>query len=145
MSDIVELLDAVLEFFGPKGRRWTRHKFEDGAARCLRGALREQRARLGVGYDYTEEYLFAALPVKPFKLVPGRPHGSYRKNLSYKKLVHFYLMQFNDSCRGFSQVRALLLKARLLAEQDAAKRRALEALSADMARPTVPEPERQAA
>jgi hypothetical protein len=54
-------------------------------------------------------------------------------------------MQFNDSCRGFSQVRALLLKARLLAEQDVAKRRALEALSADMARPTVPEPERQAA
>jgi hypothetical protein len=113
----VQLLDALLEFFGPKGEHWTRSRLEDERGRrCLVGAMRAQNCA-----DEAAMFLYDVLPHK------------YHKPTRQPRHPESYLMWFNDfGGRSFAHVHKLIAKARWMAERAEANSRALEALRADL-------------
>ena len=101
----VLLLDSLLRFFGENGERWIRGRLDGGNGNhCLIGAIDHlyrkdaipAGGRTGVGY-----YIGAVL--YPHRLRPYSRGG---------------LMAFNDLCKSFDQLRAVILKARALAHLD---------------------------
>jgi hypothetical protein len=98
----VQLLDLVLEFFADDGH-WTRGCYNDGnGGRCLVGAL------LHIGRQHSLPTAPAIALLQDAMPRPGLP------------LVHF-----NDTrCGSTSELRAIILKARRLADDVAERERA---------------------
>jgi hypothetical protein len=99
----VQALDTLLRFFGENGEHWIRGQLDEGDGNhCLVGAIddlyRKQAVprgtRTGVGY-----YIGAV--VGPHRL-----------------LSRAGLITFNDLCKSFDEFRAVILKARALAQRD---------------------------
>jgi hypothetical protein len=91
----VQMLDLMEEFFDG-GRRWIRGFYEDDHGnRCLMGALTYLSKNREAGADYASIYLHIALPKR------------YATAHSY-----------NDDCRSYTQIRALIHRARELAKHD---------------------------
>jgi hypothetical protein len=105
IAQAVQLLDLMLEHFADHGH-WTRGRYDDGnGGRCLVGALlhlsRERRLPRAPAITLLQD----AMPQ------PGLP------------LVHF-----NDSCcGGVAELRAIILKARRLADDNTEQDRAAAA------------------
>jgi hypothetical protein len=104
----VQVLDLLLECFGERGERWTRDRYDDGDGRpCLVGALSYLRGKHRIPSESAECFLHEAMK-------QGLPHR--RGGLVY----------FNDRCRSFAELRAVIVKARAIAlgeeerERDAA-------------------------
>ena len=99
IAKAVQLLDLMLEFFADNGH-WTRGCYDDGhGGHCLVGAL----------LHLSREHRLPAAPVIPLLQdampQPGLP------------LVHF-----NDACCGsVAELRSIILKARRLAHDEAAR------------------------
>src|SRR6516225_8760024 len=102
----VQLLDLMLEFFADDGR-WARGRYDDGnGGHCLVGAL------LHLGRKH-------CLPTAPAIALPQ--DAMPRPGLP---LVHF-----NDiRCGSIAELRSVILKARRLAHDDAARGEAAAAL-----------------
>ena len=108
IAEVVQLLDLMLEFFADDGH-WTRGCYDDGnGGRCLVGAL----------LHLSREHCLPARPaialLQDAMPRPGLP------------LVHF-----NDTrCGTVADLRAVILKARRLAHDDAGRERAAAAMKA---------------
>jgi hypothetical protein len=102
----VQLLDLMLEFFADNGR-WTRGRYDDGhGGHCLVGALLHLSRKYRLPAAPVISLLQDAMPR------PGLP------------LVHF-----NDTrCGSLVELRSIILKARRLAHDDAAREQADAAL-----------------
>lgn len=102
----LQLLDLMLEYFADDGR-WTRGCYDDGnGGRCLVGALLHLGRRHRLPTAPVIALLQDAMPR------PGLP------------LVHF-----NDTrCASVAELRAVILKARRLAHDDAERERAAAAV-----------------
>lgn len=95
----VQMIDLLCQFFDD-GRRWIRDEFHDhDGNRCLVGAMRHIRAVRHFYGDPTRYYLQKAMAADEHE------EG---------------LVAFNDGCRDFAELRALMLKARRLAVADIA-------------------------
>ena len=94
----VAMIDALLEFFGD-GEPWTKGTMDDGQGHfCLVGAMQNIRAARGIQCDSTAFYL--------------------RRAMEREHVVHCRLIGFNDDCKGYRQLQALLLSAREIASAD---------------------------
>jgi hypothetical protein len=102
-ANAVQALDSLLRLFGENGEHWTRLILHDGEGKhCLVGAIddlyRKQAAprgtRRGVGF-----YI-------------GAVFGPHRL------LSRAALITFNDLCKSFDEFRAVILKARAMAQRD---------------------------
>ena len=104
----VQLLDLMLEFFADDGH-WTRGSYDDGkGGHCLVGALLHLGRKHGLPTGPVIALLQDAMPR------PGLP------------LVHF-----NDRrCGSAAELRAVILKARRLAHDDAERERTAAAVKA---------------
>ena len=102
----VQMIDLLCQFFDD-GRRWIRDEFHDhDGNRCLVGAMRHIRAVRHFYGDPTRYYLQQAMA-----------EDEHQEGL----------VAFNDSCRDFAELRALMLKARRLAVADIEKQPAFAA------------------
>jgi hypothetical protein len=103
----VEVLDLLLEFFAD-GALWLQHDFDhpDGS-RCLVSALTHVRRKHGISGDGTGYYLLETMPQCARNFV-----------------------EFNDTCRDFGEVRAMLTLARAMALLDWRRRRQRQRLAA---------------
>jgi hypothetical protein len=98
----VRMLDLLIEFF-EDGKYWMKCDFiDDDENHCLVGAMRCIRTAHNLHGAPTRQYLLRVMTPRQ------RNNG---------------LMAFNDSCRDFGQLHALILKARELAVADAEKQR----------------------
>jgi hypothetical protein len=101
----VRLLDALLQSFGENGEHWIRGRLDDGnGSRCLIGAI---------------DHLYREQPV----LRGSRTDvGYYIAAVNYPRQLRPYsragLMAVNDLSKSFDQLRAVLVKARALAQRD---------------------------
>jgi hypothetical protein len=106
----VQVLDLLLEYFGDRGERWTRDRYDDGdGRRCLVGALSYLRGKHRVPSESAECFLHEAMK-------QGLPHR--RGGLVY----------FNDRCRSFTELRSVILEARTLALGEAERERGAAAV-----------------
>jgi hypothetical protein len=101
----VLLLDSLLQFFGDNGEHWIRQRLDDGNGnRCLVGAMEYIRRNGHPGARrITADYISAAIRPRPVKDVSQR------------------LIAFNDRCKNFDELRAVIIEARKLAQADAAQ------------------------
>jgi hypothetical protein len=108
IAEAVQLLDLMIEFFADDNR-WTRGRYDDGnGGHCLVGAL------LHLGRKHRLPTAPAIALLQDAMPRPGLP------------LVHF-----NDTrCGTVGELRAVILKARRLAHDDAERERAATATKA---------------
>jgi hypothetical protein len=106
----LQVLDLLLEYFGERGERWTRDRYDDGdGRRCLVGALSYLRSKHRVSSESAECFLHEVMK-------QGLPHR--RGGLVY----------FNDRCRSFAELRAVIVEARTLALGETDRQRAAAAV-----------------
>jgi hypothetical protein len=129
-AEAVEVLDLLLKFFGD-GERWIKGRLSDRRGnRCLIGALDFVSSHHGMKGDAAERYLTdkIALAVACNDAVEdcARFRASLRRALSGGRywisetvLRRDSLSDFNDGCKDFSQLRALILQTRAAAMNDA--------------------------
>jgi hypothetical protein len=129
-AEAVEVLDLLLKFFGD-GERWIKGRLSDRRGnRCLIGALDFVSSHHGMKGDAAERYLAdeIALAVACNDAVEdcARFRASLRRALSGGRywisetvLRRDSLSDFNDGCKDFSQLRALILQTRAAAMNDA--------------------------
>ena len=69
----VQVLDLLLEYFGNRGERWTRDRYDDGQGRrCLVGALHYLRRQHRVSSESAECFLHEAIKQgRPYKKGAG--------------------------------------------------------------------------
>jgi hypothetical protein len=92
----VQVLDLLLGFFGDLGEHWLQHRLGDGTGkRCLVGALGYVRRHQGFKGDGAGHYLADAIPRRIAALI-----------------------EFNDMCNGFADIRELIVRARDMAQAE---------------------------
>src|SRR5215475_2295128 len=98
----VKVLDLVLRFFGPHGENWLQGaEYDEQGRRCLVGALRQIERQHHINTLAAQDVLQAAM-------------GDDAPSFAY----------VNDcTCRSFTELRAIILKARRLTLAEAQKRR----------------------
>jgi hypothetical protein len=129
-AEAVEVLDLLLKFFGD-GERWVKGRLSDRRGnRCLVGALDFVSSHHTMNGDAAERYLADEIsPVAACNDAAGdcaRFRASLRRALSGERyrvsetvLRRDSLSDFNDGCRDFFELRALILQARAAAMNDA--------------------------
>jgi hypothetical protein len=96
----LQMLDLLEEFFDG-GKRWISGKFHDDEGnRCLVGAMRHLRAKNKISGDGTAYYLCDAFADRPYLGV----------------------IDFNDNCQSYEDVRAVIEKARARASDNLNRR-----------------------
>jgi hypothetical protein len=99
----VKLLDSLLQFFGEHGEHWTRFTLDDGKGnRCLLGAIEYVHCKHRSTASGIADYIAAAI-------WPPRERGYSPARLA----------TFNDRCKDFESIRAVIAEARALAQRDA--------------------------
>jgi len=128
-AEAIEVIDRLLKFFGD-GERWVKGRFSDRRGnRCLVGALDFVSSHYAMSGDAAEQYLAdeisAAGDCHDATRDCARFRGSLRRALSGGRyrvsetvLRRDSLSDFNDGCKGFGELRALILQARAAAMND---------------------------
>jgi hypothetical protein len=102
-AQCARLLDSLLRFFGKNGKHWTRGTDDDGDGnRCLAGAVEYIECKHRSFGSGMTGYLSTAI-------WPKR-----HRDWSFMRVAYF-----NDRCKDFKRIRAVILKARALAQRDA--------------------------
>jgi hypothetical protein len=129
-TEAVEVLDLLLKFF-VNGERWVRGRLSDRRGnRCLVGALDFVSSHHGVKADAAERYLEDEISLAStcndasgdctrFRASPRRALSGGRYRVSETVLRRDSLSDFNDACKDFAELRALILQARAVAMKDA--------------------------
>ena len=129
-AEAVEVLDLLLKFFGD-GERWVKGRLSDRRGnRCLVGALDFVSSHHGIESHGAERYLAdeisAAAACNDADGDCARFRASLRRALSEGQyrvsetvLRRDSLSDFNDGCKDFAELRALILQARAAAMDDA--------------------------
>ena len=129
-AEAVEILNLVLKFFGD-GERWVKGRLSDRRGnRCLVGALDFVSSHHGMNGDAAERYL--ADKISPagdcngaggdcarFRASLRRALSAGRYRVSETVLRRDSLSDFNDGCKDFAELQALILRARAAAMNDA--------------------------
>ena len=129
-AEAVEVLDLLLNFFGD-GERWVKGRLSDRRGnRCLVGALDFVSGHHAIQNDGAERYL--ADEISPaaacndatgdcarFRASLRRALSGGRYRISETVLRRDSLSDFNDGCKDFSELRALILQTRAAAMNDA--------------------------
>src|SRR5215831_20836046 len=127
-AEAVEVLDLLLKFFGD-GERWVKGRLSDRRGnRCLVGALDFVSSHHAMKGDAAERYLADEISVvacnqavgecAKFRASLRRALSGGRYQISETVLRRDSLSDFNDACRDFSELRALILQARAAAVND---------------------------
>ena len=105
-SEQSRLVLDMMEFFFRDGAMWTKNTWQsrDGKC-CLMGAVWFIRRQTGVDDDRVPEYLVRAI----------RPKFRRRR----LKTIIDIISEFNDDCTTYSDIAAVICKAKALAEADA--------------------------
>jgi hypothetical protein len=137
-AEAVDVLNLLLNFFGD-GERWIKGRLSDRRGRCcLVGALEFVSSHHAIKGDAAERYLAAAISrEKKDRRVRRQENGedyaklraSLRRAIrgeghqaSETVLRRDSLSDFNDGCRDFAELRALIVEARAAAMSDAEPR-----------------------
>ena len=143
-AEAAETLDLLLTFFG-EGERWIKGRFSDRRGKCcLVGALDFVSSHHAIKGDAAERYLADVLSDPRDQRhcdEDGANFARFRASLRRAARGEWYraseavlrrdsLSDFNDGCRDFADLRALIEQARARATDDArpgAKRRRVAA------------------
>jgi hypothetical protein len=129
-AEAVEVLDLLLKFFGD-GERWVKGRLSDRRGnRCLVGALDFVSSHHVMKGDAAEWYLADEISAAGDCNDPGGDCARFRASLrralsggryrvSETVLRRDTLSDFNDGCKEFDELRALILQAREAAMNDA--------------------------
>jgi hypothetical protein len=129
-AEAVEVLDLLLKFFG-NGERWVKGRLSDRQGnRCLVGALHFVSSHHAIESDVAERYLADEISATSacddahgdcarFRASLRRALSGGRYRVSETVLRRDSLSDFNDGCRDFEELRALILQARATAMNDA--------------------------
>jgi len=129
-AEAVEVLDRLLNFFGD-GERWVKGRLSDRRGnRCLVGALDFVSSHHAIESDEAERYLAdeisaagdchdAGADCASFRASLRRALSGERYRVSETVLRRDSLSDFNDGCKDFAELRALILQARAAAMNDA--------------------------
>src|SRR6516164_1294836 len=128
-AEAVEVLDLLLKFFGD-GERWVKGRLSDRRGnRCLVGALDFVSSHHVMKGDAAERYLAdeiaaagncddASGDCARFRASLRRALSGGRYQVSESVLRRDSLSDFNDGCKDFAELRALILQARAAAMND---------------------------
>jgi hypothetical protein len=128
-AEAVEVLDLLLKFFGD-GERWVKGRLSDRRGnRCLVGALDFVSSHHAIQSDAAERYLAdeisavrdcndAGVDLARLRASLRQALSGGRYRLSETVLRRDSLSDFNDGCKDFSELRALILQARAAAMYD---------------------------
>ena len=128
-AEAVEVLDRLLKFFGD-GERWVKGRLSDRRGkRCLVGALDFVSSHHAIGSDAAERYLADEISAAgdchdaggdcaKFRTSLRRALSGGRYRVSETVLRRDSLSDFNDGCKEFAELRALILQARAAAMND---------------------------
>jgi hypothetical protein len=128
-TEAVEVLDLLLQFFGD-GERWVKGRLSDRRGnRCLVGALDFVSGHQRIQSDAAESYLAdeisavrdrdnAGVDCARFRASLRQALSGGRYRVSEIVLRRDSLSDFNDRCKDFSELRALILQARAAAMYD---------------------------
>jgi len=128
-AEAVEVLDLLLKFFGD-GERWVKGRLSDRRGnRCLVGALDFVSSHHAMKADAAERYLAdeistagdcndAGADYARFRASLRRALSGGRYQVSETVLRRDSLSDFNDGCKEFAELRALILQARAAAMND---------------------------
>ena len=127
-AEAVEVLDLLLKFFGD-GERWVKGRLSDRRGnRCLVGALDFVGNHHAIQSDGAERYLVDEISLAAtcndadtdrFRASLRLALSGGRYRISETVLRRDSLSDFNDGCRDFAELRALILRARASAMNDA--------------------------
>ena len=129
-AEAVEVLNLLLKFFGD-GERWVKGRLSDRRGnRCLVGALDFVSSHHGMKGDAAEQYLADEISTAGdgnnaggdcarFRASLRRALSGGRYRVSETVLRRDTLSDFNDGCKDFAELRALILGARASAMHDA--------------------------
>jgi len=133
-AEAAEVLNLLLNFFGD-GERWIKGRFSDRRGNCcLVGALDFVKGRHAIKGDAAERYLAAALSDERGRRIRchenGEDYAGLRAALRRAMRGEWYrasetllrrdsLSDFNDGCKDFAELRALIVQARATAMNDA--------------------------
>jgi hypothetical protein len=128
--EAVEVLDRLLKFFG-EGERWVKGRLSDRRGnRCLVGALDFVSSHHAIQSDAAERYLADEISATAdcndangdcarFRASLRRAWSGGCFQVTETILRKDTLSDFNDGCKNFSELRALILQARATAMNDA--------------------------
>ena len=111
------MIARVQKYFGPDGRKWVQRvgSTADGR-RCLLGALGRIRGEIRSGDDRVPEYLHRAIAQNEPRLRDFLPFVHHSRGpLRSEDIV----VAFNDQAKSFTEVAAVLRRAKELADADA--------------------------
>ena len=129
-AEAIEVLDLLLKFFG-NGERWVKGRLSDRRGnRCLVGALDFVSSHHAIESDGAERYLADEISAAEDCNDPRRDCARFRASLrralsggryrvSETVLRRDSLSDFNDRCKDFAELRALIFQARAAAMNDA--------------------------
>src|SRR5215469_2065082 len=129
-AEAVQVFDLLLKFFGD-GERWVKGRLSDRRGnRCLVGALDFVSSHHVMKGDAAERYLAEEISSAAacndavgdcarFRASLRRALSGGRYQISETVLRRDSLSDFNDGCKDFSELRALILQARAAAMDDA--------------------------
>ena len=129
-AEAVKVLDRLLKFFGD-GERWVKGRLSDRRGnRCLVGALDFVSSHHAIESDAAERYLADEISAAGDCHDPGADCARFRASLrralsggryraSETVLRRDRLSDFNDGCKDFAELQALVLQARAAAMNDA--------------------------
>ena len=133
-AEAAEILDLLLKFFGD-GERWIKGRFSDRRGKCcLVGALDFVSGHHPTGSEAAERYLAEVIVHQRDRSLhcgeDGADYSRLRAALRRAARGDWYqaseavlrrdsLADFNDGCRDFAELRALIEQARAQAKNDA--------------------------
>ena len=133
-AEAVEVLNRLLKFFGD-GERWIKGRLSDRRGKCcLVGALDFVSSHHAITGDAAEQYLAAAITDERGRRLRCHENGEDYARLraalrramrgegyraSESLLRRDSLSDFNDGCKDFAELRALIVQARATAMNDA--------------------------
>jgi hypothetical protein len=133
-AEAVEVLNLLLKFFGD-GERWIKGRFSDRRGNCcLVGALDFVRSHHAIRGDAAERYLGVVISDERGRRSRCHENGEDYVRLraalrramrgegyraSETLLRRDSLSDFNDGCKDFAELRALIVQARATAKNDA--------------------------
>ena len=128
-AEAIEVLDLLLKFFD-NGERWVKGRLSDRRGnRCLVGALDFVSSHRAIKGDAAERYLADEVSAAAcdddsqdsarFRASLRRALSGGRYRVSETVLRRDGLSDFNDRCKDFAELRALIFQARVAAMNDA--------------------------
>ena len=133
-AEAIEVLNLLLKFFGD-GERWIKGRFSDRRGNCcLVGALDFVSSHHAIKGDAAERYLADAVSDERGRQIrrheDGEDYAKLRAGLRRAMRGEWYrasetllrrdsLSDFNDGCKDFAELRALIVLARATAVNDA--------------------------